>query len=100
MTTQRLTFEGQAIVEVSGGCVRFAGQYTDPQGNLKTVICRVERDALIARCNLSESFAPSQLLDAYHNVSGEVNALASAQFYGGEVKPRVTKEDIMRVREG
>ena len=87
----RLKFEGQAIIDATGS-IRFAGQY-DEGGHPRIVICRVDREALIARCHLMEP-TPEQLLAAYRSISEEINRLASAQFDGGIPKPVVTRADL------
>jgi hypothetical protein len=86
-----LSFEGQAIIDADGG-VRFAGQY-DVGGQIRIVICRIEREALLTRCGLSSPTA-EELLSAYRSISVGVNRLAAAQFAGGIAKPIVTVADL------
>jgi hypothetical protein len=89
-----LNFEGQAIIDAAGG-VRFVGQY-DAGGQIKIVICRIEREALLARCGLRNPTA-EDLLNAYRSISVAVNRLAAAQFAGGIEKPIITAADLNRV---
>ena len=89
----RLIFEGQAITDVTGD-VRFAGQYDDA-GQPLIVICRVKKEALIARCQLVDP-TPAELLAAYRSVSSEVNMLAAAQYAGGIIKPIVALSDLAK----
>jgi hypothetical protein len=89
----RLLFEGQATTEATGD-VRFAGQHDDA-GQRRVVICRVNKEALIARCKLANP-TPAELLAAYRSVSSEVNMLAAAQYAGGIMKPIVALSDLAK----
>jgi len=89
----RLLFEGQATTDATGD-VRFAGQYDDA-GQRRIVICRVKKEALIARCQLVDP-NPAELLAAYRSVSSEVNLLAAAQYAGGIMKPIVAMSDLVK----
>jgi hypothetical protein len=90
----RLTFEGQAIVDSTGGGVRFAGQYCDRSGTQRIVICRVDGDVLMTCGQIQGAPSAPQLLAAYRAAAGEINKIASAQFYAGEARPRVTLQDL------
>jgi hypothetical protein len=90
----RLLFEGQATTDATGD-VRFAGQHDDA-GRRRIVICRVNKEALIARCRLVDP-TPAELLAAYRSVSSEVNMLAAAQYAGGVMKPIVALSDLAKI---
>lgn len=90
----RLTFEGQAIVDSTGSGVRFAGQYCDRSGTQRIVICRVDGDVLMTCSQIQGAPSALQLLAAYRAAAREINQIASAQFYAGEARPRVTIQDL------
>jgi hypothetical protein len=91
----RLVFEGQAIVETRSGGVNFAGQYVDPDGRTRDVLCRVTGEALGILAGL-RSPTPNDLLDAYHQHSEKLNQLASVQYSAGIADPYITTLDIPR----
>lgn len=93
----KLIFEGQAIVERASDGVKFVGRYEDPHGEERYVICRVSREALIARCQLFNP-TPDTLLAAYQSVRTEIHHLASMQYSGGSERPVVTGEDFVRLK--
>jgi hypothetical protein len=94
----RLIFEGQAIVERASDGVKFVGRYEDPHGGEQYVICRVSREALIARCQLFNP-TPEALLAAYQAVRTEIHLLASVQYSGGIERPLIGPEDFARLKQ-
>ncbi len=91
---RRLKFEGQALIDADG--VLFAGHYEDNAGSHRTVICRLERAALIACCGLVDP-TTDDLLTAYRSIRNDVQQVASAQFYGGILRPIVKLPDLQAV---
>jgi hypothetical protein len=89
---RRLRFEGQATVDKAGS-ILFAGHYDDDDGKHRTVLCRLERQALMRCCGLSDP-TEAALLDAYRGISDEVHQLASVQFYGGILRPVIRISDL------
>jgi hypothetical protein len=91
----KLTFEGHAVVETRSGGVNFAGQYTDHDGRLQDVLCRVTGEVLQTLGGLKDP-TPDQLLDTYFRFSAKLNPLASAQYSAGIANPQITLRDIPR----
>lgn len=91
----KLTFEGHAVVETRSGGVNFAGQYTDHDGRMHDVLCRVTGEVLQMLGGLKDP-TPDQLLDTYFRFSAKLNPLASAQYSAGIANPHITVRDIPR----
>jgi hypothetical protein len=91
----KLTFEGHAVVETRSGGVNFAGQYTDHDGRMQDVLCRVTGEVLQTLGGLKDP-TPDQLLDTYFRFSAKLNPLASAQYSAGIANPHITLRDIPR----
>ena len=89
---RRLRFEGQATVDKAGG-ILFAGYYDDDDGKHRMVLCRLERQALLSCCGLSDP-TEAALLGAYREVSHQIHQLASIQFYGGILRPVIRMADL------
>jgi hypothetical protein len=94
----RLIFEGQAIVERASDGVKFVGRYEDPHAGDQYVICRVSREALVARCQLFNP-SPDALLAADQSVRTEVHLLASVQYSGGIERPLIGVEEFARLKQ-
>jgi hypothetical protein len=89
-----LEFEGQAQVDERKGGVMFAGRYFASNGTERIVICRVTREALAAKCGVTEMVSSDQL-NCYRIYADEINRRASAKFEGGDVRPLVEMADLI-----
>jgi hypothetical protein len=89
----KVVFDSEAIFDDKAQAVKFAGLVLDGRSRGRLVICRVPRDTLAKRFNLSECNA-ALLLQRYEAVKTEFHDIALQKAMLGDYHPVILAEEI------
>jgi hypothetical protein len=89
----KVVYDSEAIFDDKVQAVKFAGLVLDGRARGRFIICRIPKEALAKRFNLSQPDA-AVLLQCYGAAKGEFTALATQKAMLGDYHPVLLAEEI------